>query len=135
MSSHTEAEPVPFKINVYSGNYSADNPTRFPALNVLLHYLNKTVYEYEAGSKRGEQLPEFQENGWKLNPDSEYGRLLTDKLTKDGHEVHYVNENEAVGAEDICFFSDKQESLEKFCEDWCFDKTKIETGKAVKQTL
>ena len=90
------------------------------------------------GSKKGQPLPPFEYQGWKLvDQMCKYKDLFTDKYTKGDYEVHCVNEHEdaAGGAEDTCFFSDKKGDLEKLCEDWGFDKSKIKAGKAVKQTL
>jgi hypothetical protein len=102
------------------------------------HYLEHTIYDYEWGKNKGQPLPPFNQRGWSLDERSgEYKSLLTDRFTKDKYEVHYVNESEdaAGGGERTCFFSDKKEALEQLCEDWGFDKTKIQEDCIVKQTL
>ncbi|MBI5064867.1 hypothetical protein HZA97_01400 [Candidatus Woesearchaeota archaeon] len=143
MGEHTYAEPVPFKIKVWFGQQG--NKTNSQFLDDLLDYLENGTYEYFYGSKQGQPLPEFERAGWKLmdflngeeNEGERYGTLITSVFSKENHKVHYVNESKysSVGEEDTCFFSDDRETLEKFCDDLGFDKSKIEANKAVKQTV
>lgn len=138
MGSETLAEAVPFKVNVWGDSCDKEEPdTGFPFLDKLFYFLERTAYEHECGSKRGQPLPEFNENGWVLDVNGMYGELITNILAKDGQQIHYVNESQfaAGGGEDTCFFSEERSALEQFCDDLGFDKSKIEASKAVQQTL
>ncbi len=143
MGSHTYAEAVPLKINVWFGQQGKKTNSKF--LDELLDYLENTTYDYFVGDEQGQPLPEFERAGWKFmdylngeeNEGEHYGKLITSVFCKENNKVHYVNESQyaSVGEEHTCFFSDSRESLEKFCDDWSFDKSKIEANKAVKQTV
>jgi len=130
MSVRCSAETVPFKINVWKGEWLSldDNDrvdTGFKSLNGYLSFLNsKDEGEY------------FEYAGWQ-EKDGDYGKIIAEFFEKQGDKVFYVNEHKdaVVGGEDSCFFSARRESLERFCEEWGFDKSKIEVNKPVMQNL
>lgn len=137
IGQNTEAEKVPFKINVWCGMDPVSNQTGFSALDAMFDYMENTTYEHSYGSKKDQPLPDFVKEGWKLNQNSEYGELFTETLNKNDYQIHYVNESPYAngGAEQTTFFSDSREALETLCEDWGFDKSKIQEDKIVKQVL
>ena len=128
MSTNTCSETVPFKIKVWGGEWHGKerSDTKFVSLNKYLEFL----------ANGGEDV--FEYGLWRdCNEIIKYRKLLANLISKEENKVFYVNEHEYenVGGEDTCFFSDERSTLERFCEEWGFDKSKIEVNQPVMQSL
>lgn len=128
MARRYVGENVRFKIGVWEkGKFSKDLNTGNSILDEYLKALDKN-------SLKDTSL--FC--GWKPCRIAENYRMLTvNRLENDNYIIYFLNTSpiDAPIYIDATFFSEKKEALEQLCENWGFDKSRIQENSSVQQWI
>ena len=57
--------------------------TGIPSLDAFFDYIENVTYDHSIGAKKGQPLPDFVEQGWKLDESARYNAMFTIRYNVD----------------------------------------------------